>query len=109
MKHQAPASSSAGGFLTSAANPYAVVFFAALFPQFLDPALPLVPQIAILGVTYLVIDGTILLLMGGAAERISRALGGTFERWLGIASGLGLIAAAVALAVRGLPEPEVSQ
>ena len=97
------------GFLTSAANPYAVVFFAALFPQFLDPALPLVPQIAILGVTYLVIDGTILLLMGGAAERISRALGGTFERWLGIASGLGLIAAAVALAVRGLPDPEVSQ
>ncbi|MEM6824137.1 MAG: LysE family transporter [Pseudomonadota bacterium] len=96
------------GFLTSAANPYAVVFFAALFPQFLDPALPLIPQIAILGITYIVIDGAILLLMGGAAERISRALGGAFERWLGYASGAGLIAAAAALALRGLPEPERS-
>lgn len=97
------------GFLTSAANPYAVVFFAALFPQFLDPSLPLVPQIAILGMTYIVIDGAILLAMGGAAAQIARALGGTFERWLGIASGLGLIAAAAALAIRGLPDAEPSR
>ncbi len=94
------------GFMTSAANPYAVVFFAALFPQFLDPAMPLMPQIVVLGVTYLAIDGTILLLMGGAAERLSRALGGQFERWLGFVSGLGLIAAAGALALRGTPEPQ---
>ena len=37
------------GFITSAANPKAVVFFAALFPQFIDPAAPLAFQIAILG------------------------------------------------------------
>jgi homoserine/homoserine lactone efflux protein len=94
------------GFMTSAANPYAVVFFAALFPQFLDPSLPLLPQIVILGATYLVIDGTILLLMGIAAERLSSAAGGRFARRLAWLPGAGLIAAAGALALRGLPEPE---
>lgn len=92
------------GFMTSAANPYAVVFFAALFPQFLDPTRPVLLQIAMLGVTYLVVDGTILLLMGGAAERLSRALGGKVAHWLGWFSGAGMIAAAATLAVRGLPE-----
>ena len=33
------------GFVTSSANPYAVVFFGALFPQFIDPALPIWPQL----------------------------------------------------------------
>ncbi|MEO1773329.1 MAG: LysE family translocator [Pseudomonadota bacterium] len=92
------------GFLTSAANPYAVIFFAALFPQFLDPTQPLLAQIAILGVTYLVIDGTLLLLMGGAAARLSRLLGSRFERWLGRLSGGALILTAGALALRGTPE-----
>ncbi|WP_259400307.1 LysE family translocator [Roseovarius sp. SCSIO 43702] len=49
------------GFVTSSANPYAVVFFAALFPQFIDPAAPIWPQLLILGGTYLVVDGAILI------------------------------------------------
>ena len=36
------------GFLTSASNPKAVVFFAALFPQFIDPNVAFWPQFAIL-------------------------------------------------------------
>ena len=92
------------GFMTSAANPYAVIFFAALFPQFLDPSQALLPQIAILGITYIVIDGTILLLMGGAAAKLSSLLGGTFERWLGRMSGIALILTAAVLAMRGTPE-----
>ncbi|GGL72743.1 LysE family translocator [Wenxinia marina] len=60
----------AQGFLTSAANPEAVFFFAALFPQFIDPAQALAPQIAILGATYIVVDGLILVLMGAASERL---------------------------------------
>ncbi len=93
------------GFMTSAANPYAVIFFAALFPQFLNPAQPLLPQIAILGTTYIVIDGALLLLMGGAAARLSRLLGGAFERWLGRLSGVALIVTAGLLALRGTPDP----
>jgi len=45
------------GFFTSASNPKAVVFFAALFPQFIAPEYPLAPQLAILTLTYLVLDG----------------------------------------------------
>ncbi len=62
------------GFVTSMANPFAVVFFGALFPQFIDPALPVLPQLLILGVTYLVVDGVILLIWGWLGARAARAL-----------------------------------
>ena len=88
------------GFLTSAANPYAVVFFAALFPQFIDPAHALAPQIAVLGATYLAIDGAILLAMGAAAARLASALGGGFGRWMGRVSGATLIGTAVLIGLR---------
>ena len=39
------------GFVTSMTNPFAVVFFGALFPQFIDPTAPVLPQLAILGAT----------------------------------------------------------
>lgn len=93
------------GFMTSAANPYAVIFFAALFPQFIDPTISVVSQVAILGVTYLIIDGAILLAMGTFASRLVAALGSKFEKWLSILSGFGLIAAAIAIATRSDTEP----
>ncbi|QEE36700.1 LysE family translocator [Octadecabacter sp. SW4] len=88
------------GFMTSAANPYAVVFFAALFPQFIDPTRPVLPQVAILGVTYLIIDGAILLAMGAFAAKLVATFGATVQKWLGIGSGVGLIAAPAAIAIR---------
>lgn len=57
------------GFITSMANPFAVVFFGALFPQFIDPARPVLPQLLILGLTYLVVDGAILILWGWTGSR----------------------------------------
>ena len=62
------------GFVTSMANPFAVVFFGALFPQFINPAMPVLPQLLILGVTYLVVDGGILLLWGWLGVRAATAL-----------------------------------
>lgn len=62
------------GFVTSMANPFAVVFFGALFPQFIDPAMPVLPQLLILGVTYLVVDGAILLVWGWLGVRAATAL-----------------------------------
>jgi homoserine/homoserine lactone efflux protein len=56
------------------ANPFAVVFFGALFPQFIDPALAILPQLLILGVTYLIVDGAILLLWGWLGVRAASAL-----------------------------------
>ncbi len=50
------------GFLMSAANPKAIVFFAALFPIFINGHAPFLPQVVLLAITFLVIDG--LSLMG---------------------------------------------
>lgn len=92
------------GFITSAANPYAVIFFASLFPQFITLSAPIAPQVAILGITYIIIDGTILVIMGAAAARLFQMLGSKFERWAGLVSGAGLLIAAALLALRGEPE-----
>jgi homoserine/homoserine lactone efflux protein len=62
------------GFVTSMANPFAVVFFGALFPQFIDPTMPVLPQLLILGGTYLVVDGAILLVWGWLGVRAATAL-----------------------------------
>lgn len=90
------------GFFTSAANPYAVVFFAALFPQFIDPNAALGPQIAILGLTYIIIDGAILLLLGLTVAKVFAVLGSRFERWIGWVSGILMISAAFVLSTRDL-------
>ena len=62
------------GFVTSMANPFAVVFFGALFPQFIDPASPIAPQLLILGMTYIVVDGTILVVWGWLGVRATNGL-----------------------------------
>lgn len=84
------------GFVTSMANPFAVVFFGALFPQFIDPTLPVLPQLLILGATYIVVDGAILLLWGWlgirAASALKRFSFGTINKICG-----GLMIAAAAL------------
>jgi len=72
------------GFLTSMANPFAVVFFGALFPQFINPAAPVLPQLAILGGTYLVVDGTILMLALCFGEQAVRHLDAGRRRDAGV-------------------------
>ena len=88
------------GFVTSAANPKAVVFFAALFPQFIDPAAPLAAQIAILGATFIVIDAMFLTFYGKSASWLSSKLASHRRAWVERAAGFGLIAAAVMLGLR---------
>ena len=62
------------GFLMSAANPKAIVFFAALFPLFLNEGSPIIPQIAILTVTFLTIDGLSLFIYATFAEQVKSYL-----------------------------------
>ncbi|MBU6269154.1 MAG: LysE family translocator [Sphingomonadales bacterium] len=45
-----------GGFLIAISNPKALLFVAAFLPQFLNPALPKLPQFAILVATFAVIE-----------------------------------------------------
>ncbi len=88
------------GFFTSAANPKAVFFFAALFPQFIDANLPIWPQLLILGATYIAVDGIILVIYGSASERVAGRLGGTLMRSTNRVSGCLMIAAATLLAFK---------
>lgn len=46
----------AAGFGTGLSNPKLIIFAAALFPQFLDPARPFGPQLAILVTSFLTIE-----------------------------------------------------
>ncbi len=88
------------GFITSAANPKAVVFFAALFPQFLNLEAPLPPQIFILGATYIFIDGCFLSMYGKTASYIADKLRSHHTAWIDRIGGSSLIAAAVFLGLK---------
>ncbi len=90
------------GFVTSMANPFAVVFFGALFPQFIDPNLPVFPQLLVLGSTYLIVDGTILLLWGWMGVRAAKMLKQFSFELINKICGILMIGAAVLLAGKDL-------
>ena len=102
-----PWSRYAQGFVTSASNPKAIVFFAALFPQFIDPSADVIPvagQFLILGALFLIIDGLSVLLYATTAGRLSEWLSrkgrvATQRRFTGFA----LLGAAGLLSLKGAP------
>jgi len=48
------------GFLTNASNPKGILFMAVVLPSFISKQLPVLPQLAILGVTMVAIDITVM-------------------------------------------------
>ena len=90
------------GFITSSANPYAVIFFAALFPQFIDPASPVLPQLVILGGTYLLVDGVLLIAWGALAVRSATRLKSLSSKAVNRICGSLMMAAAALLASRDI-------
>lgn len=60
------------GLLTQLANPKAIVFFAAILPQFIDPHAPLAPQIALLTLAGIVVELSVLSAYTFAADRLRR-------------------------------------
>lgn len=61
-----------GGFLISISNPKALIFAAAFFPQFVNPALPKGPQFAILLVTFVVIEMSWYFTYAAGGHRLAR-------------------------------------
>ena len=90
------------GFVTSMANPFAVVFFGALFPQFIDASAPVLPQLLVLGLTYLAIDGAVLVLWGRFGVRVANALRGRSPVLIDKICGALMMMAAVLLGSKDL-------
>jgi len=80
------------GFLVGASNPKAVLFFAAFFPQFLNPAAPFAPQFAVLALTFMAFEFTVLTGCALGVSRIAPVLRSSRAvRWFNRVSG-GLFA-----------------
>lgn len=88
------------GFITSAANPKAVIFFAALFPQFINPAAPLLSQFIILSASYLIIDGAFLCFYGKFADYFAKKLNSSLGQYFNKISGCLFLGAAVMLGLK---------
>jgi homoserine/homoserine lactone efflux protein len=87
------------GFLVNITNPKGIVFFAAIFPQFIDVARPLPTQYLILGATTLVTDLAIMVGYIALAARVFRAMREPAHlRWVNRTLGGAFVAAGVALA-----------
>ena len=93
------------GFITSAANPKAVVFFAALFPQFIDAQQAFAPQFLILSATYIVIDAAFLSAYGLGASWIATRFRGNAKVWIERLGGGFMIGAALLLGAKTLDAP----
>ena len=62
------------GLLVGASNPKALLFFAAFFPQFLNPQQPFAPQFAILASTFVAFELTVLTACAIGVARIAPLL-----------------------------------
>jgi threonine/homoserine/homoserine lactone efflux protein len=84
------------GFLVSLSNPKTLVFFAAFFPQFLNPAAPLGAQIGLLAASFLILAATVdsgwalLAARLGGAVKMSGRLRNRLSGGLLLGAGLGL-------------------
>ncbi|WP_065545969.1 LysE family translocator [Vibrio scophthalmi] len=88
---QAPVKHYISGFIVGSSNPKAILFFTALFPQFIDPNAPLLAQYIIFTATFMVMEFSwlaIYALLGakssnwlfakGRAKLFNRVTGGVF-------------------------------
>ncbi|MEE9328088.1 MAG: LysE family translocator [Cocleimonas sp.] len=90
------------GFITSAVNPKAVIFFAALFPQFINPAEPLLLQFLVLSITYLLTDLIFLSFYGKFSELIVSKLSHSLSNYVNKISGGFLVGAAILLGLKDI-------
>ena len=87
------------GFFVNLTNPKGIIFFAAILPQFIDVARPLLPQYAILTATTFAVDVVVMAAYTAAAARALRLMRDPRKlRWVNRGLGSAFVAAGVALA-----------
>ena len=80
------------GLLVGSSNPKAILFFTAFFPQFLNPAEPFAPQYAILALTFIACEFTVLAMCAFGVSAIAPVLRSSWHmRWINRVTG-GLFA-----------------
>jgi threonine/homoserine/homoserine lactone efflux protein len=87
------------GCLVFLSNPKALVFFAAFIPQFVDPSRAAIPQVLLLGVTFMAVTTTLDSGYAFAAGRARDWLSRSRVRLVECFSGLCMIAGGVWLAL----------
>ncbi len=88
------------GVIVGLSNPKAVLFFVALVPQFIDPAQAALPQIAILAITGVTIDLSIIVIYALAAGELRRVMTRTrVRRWFERSVGGAFLSLALAAAL----------
>lgn len=92
------------GFLVALSNPKTIAFFTAFLPQFIDPALPAAPQLAVMCVVSVVLAAT-----SDSCWAIAAGLGRAWfmkparARFLGCASAITLIGGGIWLSLARRP------
>lgn len=90
------------GLFMSSSNPKAIIFFAALFPLFIDYSQPTGIQFFIFGLTYVVMDGAFLLFYGYFASWSKEKFGKYINIYLNKISGGLLFLSAILLALNDI-------
>lgn len=97
----------AQGMVTQLINPKVAVFFVAFLPQFLNPAHPIGPQVALLGVIYIgiaiAVDTTYVLSAAAVAGRFMRSR--VAQRRTGRIAAATYVALGFGAAVTGIKRP----
>jgi threonine/homoserine/homoserine lactone efflux protein len=86
-------------FLVAVTNPKGYLFFSAFLPQFIDPALPQIPQYVTLACVFTVIDFTVMLAYAGFGTQAARFLRSSAAVWLDRICGGVLLALAGTMAL----------
>lgn len=86
------------GIAVSLSNPKAILFFAALFPKFLNPAAPLMPQYIVLTLTFFAVETLWQLIYTGGGRSLTAWLGrGRRLLWLNRSCGAVFVLLAAGL------------
>ena len=86
------------GLLVAMSNPKAILFFTALFPQFLDTQRALLPQFSMMVGTFMVLSFATLMAYGGLAKHLTRWLSNTRRvKWVNRIMGSAFIGLGVSI------------
>jgi len=97
----------AQGFVTQLLNPKVAVFFVAFLPQFLNPAQPIGPQVAVLGAIYvgiaIAVDASYVMSAAALSKRLPQSAAA--RRRTGRVAAAGYLALGLAAAATGVKKP----